>query len=104
MTQRPPNTGNSGKTVPPGLKPFKKGQSGNPNGRPKVAEEFREGCRRILDAKVLKRWEREIDEDGPDWVKASELIAGYAVGKPSQAVEHKGKAPVALIVDLGSDE
>lgn len=69
-----------------GLKPFPKGVSGNPSGRPKLAAEFRDDCRAIL-PKALERWKEEIKSKGPDWLRASELVAAYAVGKPTQRVE-----------------
>ena len=78
----------------PGAKPragnpawVKGAESPNPGGRPKTDVAFRVRARRVVDEKILDRWEREIDEDGPDWVKCSELLAGYGYGKPTQPVE-----------------
>lgn len=87
-------------------RPFSPGVSGNPGGRPKVADEFKARCRRILDETVIDAWADEIkmrpreiitpagpfemECRGPHWVKASELIAGYAIGKPAQRTELTG--------------
>jgi hypothetical protein len=43
---------------------------------------MRKRCRDIVDAKVIAKWEAEIDEGGPAWVKCSELLAAYGYGKP----------------------
>jgi hypothetical protein len=59
----------------------------NPSGRPKVVEEFRARARKAVDEKIVARWIREVEDDGPDWVKCSELLAAYGYGKPSQSVE-----------------
>lgn len=95
---RPKNQGGKTKFAP--------GKSGNPVGRPKVAEEFRAKARRIVDAKVLNLWEAEIDNDGPDKMKASELLAAYGYGKPAQAIELSGPegAPVEFIVRVTGNE
>jgi hypothetical protein len=83
-------TGNKGKTE--NLKPFQPGQSGNPSGRPKVAQEFREKCREFMSA---DGWEKlkalATDRRCKDHMKALELIAGYAYGKPKQGVELTGE-------------
>ncbi len=71
--------------------PFVKGQSGNISGRPKAADEFRVRCRKLVDEKVVDYWQRELENDGPNAMKASELLSAYAYGKPSQAVELSGK-------------
>jgi len=63
-----------------------KGVSGNPNGRSIVAERFRQLCRDHAPG-IVKRWLREVDESGPDWVKCSELLAAYGFGKPSQQTD-----------------
>lgn len=69
---------------------FKPGQSGNPNGRPKVADAFKERCRKAVDERVIDAWISEVASLGDNWMKASELLAAYAYGRPTQAVEHSG--------------
>lgn len=80
------NSKNSAKTRGPG-KPFAKGVSGNPTGRPKVVEEFRQRARKAVDATVLDAWVREVEQMGDEWVRCSELLAAYGYGKPSSAPE-----------------
>lgn len=75
---------------------FQKGASGNPNGRPKVAEEFRLKCRQFVDEHVLKAWQDEVLERGANWPKAAELLAAYGYGKPAQPLEHGGADGEAL--------
>lgn len=77
--------GNSKKTAPG--TPFPKGKSGNLNGRPKVVEEFRARARSAVDSHVLDAWVREVVEQGPEWVRCSELLAAYGYCKPPQAKE-----------------
>lgn len=71
--------------------PFVKGQSGNPTGRAKVDAAFKDRARKVADEVVIQYWEREVREEGPNAMKASELLSAYAYGKPSQAVELSGK-------------
>ena len=68
-------------------KPFQKGKSGNPSGRPKVKEEFTAKARRAVDEHVIAAWILEVETQGQHWVKCSELLAGYGYGKPSQSTE-----------------
>lgn len=70
---------------------FKPGVSGNPSGRPKVCAEFKDKARKIADEVVIQFWEREVRTEGPNAMKASELLSAYAYGKPTQAVEVAGK-------------
>lgn len=86
--------GNSGESAPvrkkvPG-RPFPKGVSGNPRGRPKTSEEFRKACAERTE-KALLALDAEIENEGRDKFKALELLIAYAHGKPTQAVEHSGK-------------
>lgn len=83
--------GISGKTAKPRGKPFAKGESGNPNGRPKVVEEFRERCRAFVDSHVVDAWQKEVTNLGENWLKAAELLAAYGYGKPAQSLEVGGQ-------------
>lgn len=88
-------------------KPFAKGKSANPGGRPKLDRELRIRAKKLVDDKVIAYWEDEITERtreiitpagpmdmtcrGKDAMKASELLAAYGYGKPVQGVELAGK-------------
>lgn len=61
---------------------FKKGQSGNPGGRPKTLAELRARCRDAVDEFVIKQWIETVKVQGDGWVKCSELLAAYGYGKP----------------------
>lgn len=97
--------------------PFQKGQSGNPGGRPKLADAFREKARKAVDDHVLDAWIDEVEgveqmvesEDGAmkvikkrgkEWIRASELLAAYGYGKPPQPVEHGGPDGEQLAVTV----
>ncbi len=78
-------------------KPFKVGKSGNPKGRPKTIEEFRKRCRAAVDKHVIKAWEKEIEAQGPHWVKCSEMLAAYGYCKPPQPVTGaSGDGPIEI--------
>jgi len=80
---------NSTKTAPG--KPFEPGKSGNPNGRPKVAEEFRDNCRAFMAEGGWDKLKNIVDDPkNRDRFRALELIMGYAYGKPKQGVELSG--------------
>lgn len=78
--------------------PFVKGQSGNPGGRAKVEAAFKDRARKVADEIVIQYWEDEVKTNGPNAMKASELLSAYAYGKPTQAVEVAGKdgGPIAV--------
>jgi hypothetical protein len=65
-------------------KGFQKGKSGNPSGRPKVVEEFRQRARKAVDEKVLDAWIAEVDAQGEHWVECSKMLAAYGYGKPTE--------------------
>lgn len=83
-------------------KPFAKGKSGNPGGRPAIASDFRKRCREFMEA---DGWRILIDMASDSKAReqryALELIAAYAYGKPKQGVELSGPdgAPVQLDLD-----
>jgi hypothetical protein len=64
---------------------FKKGVSGNPLGRKLEKIHYTKRCRDAVDRYVIAAWEEEVATKGENWVKCSELLAGYALGKPHQA-------------------
>lgn len=67
---------------------FKKGQSGNPGGRPKLITEFRQACQEEWRS-VFETWKQIMNNEGADQfarIAAAKEIAAYGFGKPSQAV------------------
>jgi hypothetical protein len=70
--------------------PFKKGQSGNPGGRPKENEEIKRlaqlECPQAI--KRLAHW-RDCDNARAS-VAASEALLDRGYGRPDQAIEHSG--------------
>jgi len=69
---------------------FGPGNNANPSGRPKVALEFKARCQKAVTEVVIDRWISEVETMGENWVKCSELLANYGMGKPAQAVEVTG--------------
>ena len=85
----------------PGNPAWVKGKSGNPGGRPKIVEGLRQRALKAVDETVLDAWIDEcrvrerhvmgalVECRGPDWVRCSQLLAEYGMGKPVQPVESK---------------
>lgn len=73
------------------LKPFKKGQSGNPSGRKKVPEDVKLAFRSLtMDAvRTLTEVMHHGDNDSSR-IRAAEIILNRAWGTPTQAVELTG--------------
>lgn len=78
--------------------PFQPGQSGNPDGRPAVAREFRERCQGFMEAEGWRRLNAMARGRGPFAYQALSLIAAYAYGKPSQPITGPDNGPIQLAV------
>ena len=90
-----PDAPGSDATGPPPKKvigrPFPKGRSGNPHGRPKLAKPLRERMRQWVTSKGLDTL-IQIAEDPThkDQLAALKLLLEHAIGKPPQQVQLDG--------------
>lgn len=77
---------NSKKTVG---RPFVKGQSGNPNGRPKMPKDLKEAFKAASPKalEILKKILADPEAKDGDRLRAAEIILDRAYGKPAQAVD-----------------
>jgi hypothetical protein len=69
-------------------RPFQKGQSGNPSGRPKKDREIEELARQHTPAAIAALVEAL---KGKDRVAAANVLLAYAWGRPRQPIEHGGE-------------
>lgn len=84
MTTETPTRSSTGK--------FVKGQSGNPNGRPKKKDPILKSKCQDMDADILKMLHATIKNTKArpaDRIKAADLVLSYGHGKPRQTVEQK---------------
>lgn len=99
--------------VPKQLTPFKKGQSGNPTGRPKVAREFAERMREAFNTPdpVHKRSLTDVvlklafDDFSPKQTWAIQFIAAYGIGLPKRSLDDETvKQMAAELFEKALDE
>lgn len=88
--RKPQPVENSGKQQPkkakPRGRPFQKGQSGNPGGRPADYGAFRELCR-SKSPQAVAALEAALDRSDASSVAAARVLLEYGWGKPSAAPE-----------------
>ena len=92
-----------------GLIPFKKGESGNPKGRPKLPD-LREVMAEILGEekngdtalKVIVAKLRELAAKGN--IKAAEVLLARGYGLPKQVVESEIKGEIKVTINLNPDD
>jgi hypothetical protein len=80
-----------------------KGVSGNPGGRPKLAEDLKKRALDAVDKIVLDYWIEEVATRGLNATKCSELLAAYGMGKPVQPVEGKHEVTVNDVREMSRE-
>jgi len=85
----------------PGNKPnqgrWKKGQSGNPNGRPAGYAEFKAKCREATDEALAALRTALTDPDSA--VAAARVLLEFGWGKPTQPLENADGSPLSIVIN-----
>jgi hypothetical protein len=89
---------------PPVGKPWQKGQSGNPGGRPKVAADVKEEARKYTNEALrrLVHWMRSKDPQAS--IRAATALLDRGCGKPAQAVVGEEGGPVHFTLSWKGDK
>ena len=95
------NTGKSRKKMPVG-RPFKKGQSGNPGGRPAVIAEVRDLARKQTEKAVKALISIMDNSKAPPAARvgAANSLLDRGWGRPAQVISGDSENPHKLIVEI----
>ncbi len=98
--------GNSEKNSKTWGKPFEKGKSGNPSGRPKIPEDARAMLKAATPAavKLLVDTLNNENERTETRVKCAEAVLDRVYGKANQPIDLGGAVPEIKIVLGGAEE
>lgn len=66
---------------------FGLGNTANPGGKTHMHHTFTWRCRSAVNETVIDAWIDEVVTRGPHWVRASELLAAYGYGRPSEKLK-----------------
>ena len=102
---------------PQNLKPWKKGQSGNPKGQPprkrieQMFQDFLYDVARSKDGQERERLEvllaRMFSDGANGNIRATETLLAYGFGKPTQKLQHGGDpdgTPLQIVVASEKDK
>ena len=82
-------------------RPFVKGVSGNPSGRPAYAAEFREKCREFaLSDGFAQLLELTKSPDRAIRLRALEFLINHGIGKPPEKVELSQERMDEYVIDM----
>lgn len=105
-TKNRPRTGHASKTS------YKKGQSGNPRGRPKQTEEQKQEKRDALEimkaaapdaARLLTEWAMDEKLRADLRIRCAETVMDRVYGKASQPIEGNLGAEIRVVIEGGED-
>jgi hypothetical protein len=79
-------------------RPFQRGESGNPGGRPRVAAEVQEFARQHGPEGIARLITLMRSDNEPVALRAAEALLDRAYGRPPQAIAVQAQRPLQIII------